>query len=84
VLLTEVRSILLRIETAVETQTTLYLDIGAAVEQLRAELAVNTYERRAGNEAIARLSRQHTELRRDLGQTELHVPLRHSRRRPLG
>jgi hypothetical protein len=27
---------------------------------------------------------RHTELRRDLKQTELHVPLRHSRRRPLG
>ena len=26
----------------------------------------------------------HIELRRDLKQTELHVPLRHSRRRPLG
>jgi multidrug resistance efflux pump len=74
VLLTEVRSALLRIET----------DIGAAVEQLRAELAVSIRERRAANEAIARLSRQHTELRRDLKQTELHVPLRHSRKRPLG
>jgi hypothetical protein len=28
--------------------------------------------------------RQHTELRRDLGQTELHIPPYHSRGRPLG
>ena len=83
-LLTEIRTILLRLDQAAEAQEALYLDIGAAVEQLRAELAISTHERRAGNEAIARLSRQYTELRRDLGQTELHVPLRHSRRRPLG
>jgi hypothetical protein len=84
VLLTEIRTILLRLDQAAETQTALYLDIGAAVETLRAELLVNTRERRETNEAIARLSRQHTELRRDLKQTDLHIPLRHSRRRPLG
>jgi len=84
VLLTDVRSALFRIETAIEAQTSLYLDIGAAVERVTAELAANTRERRETNEAIGRLARQHVELRRDLKQTELHVPLRHSRRRPLG
>jgi hypothetical protein len=84
VLLTEIRTILLRLDRAAEAQEALYLDIGAAIEQLRAELLVNTRERRETNEAIARLSRQHTELRRDLKQTDLHIPLRHSRRRPLG
>ena len=84
VLLTEIRATLLRLEHAVEAQAALYLDIGAVVEQLRAELLVNTRERRETNEAIGRLSRQHTELRRDLNQTELHIPLRHSRRKPLG
>jgi hypothetical protein len=84
VLLTEIRTILLRLDQAADTQEALYLDIGAAIEQLRAELALSTRERRETNEAVGRLSRQHTELRRDLGQTDLHVPLRHSRRRPLG
>ena len=59
-------------------------DIGPLLERIEAELAANTRERRAANEAIGRLARQHTELRRDLGRTELHVPSRHSRRRPLG
>jgi hypothetical protein len=84
VLLTEIRTILLRLDQAVEVQAALHLDIGAAVEQLRAELTVNTRERRETNEAISRLSRLHIELRRDLGTTELHVPLRHTRRKPLG
>jgi hypothetical protein len=83
-LLTELRSALSRVESAIEAQTALYIDIGAAVEQLRAELAVSTRERRAANEGIARLARQHTELRRDLGQTGLHVAVHSSRRRPLG
>jgi hypothetical protein len=83
-LLTELRSALSRVESAIEAQTALYIDIGAAVEQLRAELAVNTHERRETNEVLGRLARQHVELRRDLGQTDLHVPLHHSRRRPLG
>jgi hypothetical protein len=62
-MLTELRSILLRVERAIE---------------------VNTRERRETNEAIGRLARQHVELRRDLGKTELHIPPRHSRKRPLG
>ena len=41
-------------------------------------------ERRQTNERIEQLTRQHTELRRDLQKTELHVPARHTRRRPLG
>jgi hypothetical protein len=36
------------------------------------------------NEAIGRVERQHTELRRDLGTTSLHIPVRHTRRKPLG
>jgi len=35
-------------------------------------------------ERLAKTMYCHIELRRDLKQTELHVPLRHSRRRPLG
>ena len=59
-------------------------DIGPLLGRIEAELVANTRERRETNEAIGRLARQHTELRRDLGRTELHVLPRHSRRRPLG
>jgi hypothetical protein len=62
-LLTELRTILLRLERAIEA---------------------NTKERREANEAIAQLMRQHVELRRDLGRTELHLFPHHNRRRPLG
>ena len=59
-------------------------DIGPLLGRIEAELVANTRERRETNEAIGRLARLHTELRRDLGRTELHVPSRHSRRWPLG
>jgi hypothetical protein len=62
----------------------LFIDVGAALEKLASELQITTHERRQTNEKIAMLLRQHTELRRDLKATELHIPLRHSRRKPLG
>jgi hypothetical protein len=56
-LLGEIRTTLRRMERDIEAQTALYLDIGAAVERVTVELAVNTRERRETNEAIARLAR---------------------------
>jgi hypothetical protein len=52
--------------------------------RLERAVEVNTRERRETNEAIGRLARQHVELRRDLGRTELHLFPHHNRRRPLG
>jgi hypothetical protein len=83
-LLTGIAEVLARIEQALETHAALMLDIGTALERVAAENAVSAHERRQTNEMLLRLTRQHTELRRDLKQTDLHVPLRHSRRRPLG
>ena len=54
------------------------------LERIEAEFATSTRERRQTNEIVDRLARQHVELRRDLGKTELHLLPRHSRRRPLG
>jgi hypothetical protein len=54
------------------------------LERILVELVVSTQERRQTNEHVERLARQHVELRRDLGRTDLHVPARYTRRRPLG
>jgi hypothetical protein len=55
------------------------------LQRIANELAKSAFERRQSNEAVARLTRQHTELRRDLAKTELHTfPRGHSRRQPLG
>jgi hypothetical protein len=83
-MLGEIRDRVAQLEAAVEAQTGLYLDLGAAIERLTAELAVNTRERRETDEAIGRLARQHVELRRDLRLSDMHHVPRHSRRRPLG
>jgi hypothetical protein len=63
---------------------TLLLDVGAAIEKLTAEVIASRPERRRIGEQLERLLRSQTETRRQLGQTNLHVPLRHSARRPLG
>jgi hypothetical protein len=75
--LTAIRSLL-------ETHGTLLLDVGAAIEKLTGEVIASRPERRRIGEQLERLLRSQTETRRQLGQTNLHVPLRHSARRPLG
>ena len=72
------------IRTLLETHGTLLLDVGAAIEKLTAEVIASRSERRRIGEQLGRLLRSQTETRRQLGQTNLHVPLRHSARRPLG
>jgi hypothetical protein len=66
-----------------EAQGSLLVDIGAAIEQVGAELRVVAGERRRTNERIDAVLRALTELRRGLGQTALHEIPRHTRRRPL-
>jgi hypothetical protein len=72
------------IRSLLETHSGLLLDVGAAIEKLTAEVIASRPERRRIGEQLERLLRSQTETRRQLGQTNLHVPLRHSARRPLG
>jgi hypothetical protein len=64
--------------------TGLLLDVGSVVEQVATELKVSAHERRQTNERLDRLLRSQAETRQVLGQTELHIPQHHTRRRPLG
>jgi hypothetical protein len=72
------------IRALLETHSGLLLDIGAAIERLTSEVISTHGERRRIGEQLDRLLRSQTETRRALGATSLHIPPRHSRRRPLG
>jgi hypothetical protein len=84
-LLPEIRANqLTAIRSLLETHGTLLLDVGAAIEKLTAEVITSHSERRRIGEMLDRLLRSQTETRRALGGTSLHIPPRHSARRPLG
>jgi hypothetical protein len=72
------------IRTLLEAHGALLVEIGAAIEKLTAEVLASHSERRRIGEQLDRLLRSQVETRRQLGQTQLHIPPRHSRRRPLG
>jgi hypothetical protein len=48
-------------------------DIAPLLKRIEAELVVTAFEGKKTNELVDRLARQHVELRRDIGRTELHT-----------
>jgi hypothetical protein len=72
------------IERALEAHSVVVLDLATVTERLAAELRTTAHERRQISETIVRLERQFVEMKRSRGERELHIPARHSRRRPLG
>jgi hypothetical protein len=73
-----------RVERALEAHSVVTLDLAATAERLASDLTTAARERREIRERLNQLLRAQTETRRALGQTDLHIPVRHSRRRPLG